>query len=259
MPIHPTIDRVEDTRTLRSRHRKCEPLPTDGAAPEKPGEIAVQRVHPPIRPRNWFKRPLHSAEHNNSRVDPFYRQIAQLNGEEALARLKCTRVGLSVSEAAERRAKYGPNAVSSKRQRPLPLRLIAGLWTPLNIMLLSLALVSLTLGDARAAFMIAAMVILSVGLSFLQEYRSDKAAAKLCAMVHTTASAIRPSATAGSGTVADGSTEHPVPTEVPIEQLVPGDLVALTAGDMIPADLRLIATKDLFLNQATLTGEVRNG
>jgi Mg2+-importing ATPase len=90
------------------------------------------------------------------------------------------------------------------------------------------------------------MVVLSVFLAFLQEHRSNNAAAGLRAMVRTTASVLRrhPESAAGEQAL-----------EVPIEELVLGDVVRLSAGDMIPADLRVIAAKDLFLNEASLTGE----
>jgi Mg2+-importing ATPase len=206
--------------------------------------------------RVWDRLGRPSSSHRDrskERVADHYRRMAQLDPQEALGELHSAVKGLSESEAAGRLTTCGPNAVTSRRERHVLLQLARHLWTPLNAMLLSLALVSLVLGDARAALMIAAMVILSVGLSFVQEYRSDKAAAKLRAMVHTTASVIRTNVT--DVTTAQGEGALQAPREIPIEQLVPGDLVMLAAGDMIPADIRLIATKDLFLNQATLTGE----
>ena len=87
------------------------------------------------------------------------------------------------------------------------------------------------------------MVLLSVSLAFVQEHRSNHAAAKLRAMVRTTATVLRRS----------GTGEQVL--EVAIEQLVPGDVVRLSAGDLVPADVRVLAAKDLFLNEASLTGE----
>jgi Mg2+-importing ATPase len=83
------------------------------------------------------------------------------------------------------------------------------------------------------------MVVLGVVLQFVQEARADNAAEQLQAMVSTTASVIR-----------DGKK-----LEIPLKELVPGDIITLAAGDMVPADVRMLATKDLFLNQASLTGE----
>ena len=96
----------------------------------------------------------------------------------------------------------------------------------------------------RAAIVIVLIVLLAVGTAFVQEHRSNEAAARLRAMVKTTVSVRRRPA------VGDGDF-----VEVPIESLVPGDIVKLSAGDMIPADLRLLEAKDLFINQSALTGE----
>src|SRR5215831_18956393 len=90
------------------------------------------------------------------------------------------------------------------------------------------------------------MVLLSVSLAFVQEHRSNNAATRLRAMVRTTATVLRRGAEAEAE-------RHGL--EIPIEELVPGDVVRLAAGDMIPADLRVLAAKDLFLNESALTGE----
>lgn len=94
------------------------------------------------------------------------------------------------------------------------------------------------------------MVILSILTAFIQEHRSNKAAAKLRALVKTTASVKRHGL---SVTARPSKVEGFV--EIPMEEIVPGDLVTLSAGDMIPADLRLLSAKDLYVNQSTLTGE----
>ncbi|MBV8109577.1 MAG: magnesium-translocating P-type ATPase, partial [Hyphomicrobiales bacterium] len=99
--------------------------------------------------------------------------------------------------------------------------------------------------DLRPVIIVSVMVAISVGLQFWQEYRSALAAEKLKALVRTTATVLRrPSA--------DAQAE---PREVPIAELVPGDLVRLSAGDLVPADVRLIASRDLFVSQSALTGE----
>ena len=110
---------------------------------------------------------------------------------------------------------------------------------PLVILLSVLATISFATGDARAGTVMTLMVILGVMLRFVQETRADAAAEKLKAMINVTAAVMR------------GGKEE----EIPLQQLVPGDVVELSAGDMIPADVRLIAAKDLFITQATLTGE----
>jgi len=174
-------------------------------------------------------------------------EIAGMNDEQSFAVLQGGRTGLSAVEAAKRLADCGPNELSRDRERGIPAQILARLANPLNVLLLLLATVSALIRDRGAALIIFAMVALSVLLSFIQERRSNHAAAKLRAMVHTTSTVCRPGL-ATDGTGANWS-------EVPMAQLVPGDLVHLSAGDLVPADLRLIAAKDLFVNQSALTGE----
>jgi len=112
-------------------------------------------------------------------------------------------------------------------------------------LLLGLSLVAYFTGEVRGAEVIALMVFLSTSLAFVQEYRSSKAAASLRSMVSTKSSVLRKS-----------SSDIPnQTTELDISQLVPGDIVHLSAGDMIPADSRVLTAKDLFVNQSSLTGE----
>ena len=142
----------------------------------------------------------------------------------------------------------GPTRSPRSARPASSTKLINRTKNPLNALLLTLAVASYFLGDSRAAAIIAAMVILSIMTAFLQEHRSNQAAAKLRALVKTTASVKR-----------RGDTPHASKVEgfveIPMEEIVPGDIVALSAGDMIPADLRLLSAKDLFINQSTLTGE----
>ncbi len=107
------------------------------------------------------------------------------------------------------------------------------------LLLAVLALVSLATGDVRATVVMTVMIVLGVGLRFAQEARADAAAEKLRAMIHVTATVLR----AGR------------PVEEALARLVPGDVVQLCAGDMIPADVRILTCRDLFITQATLTGE----
>ena len=170
--------------------------------------------------------------------------LSQLSPEPACQKLATNPVGLAEDEAARRLKAYGPNLVT-REQKPTILQEIWGRTrNPLNGLLLTLATVSYFLGDLRAALVIVIMVVLSVVTAFIQEHRSNEAAARLRAMVKTTASVRRGGPT--------GSVDF---AEAPIETLVPGDVVRLSAGDMIPADLRLLEAKDLFVNQSPLTGE----
>jgi Mg2+-importing ATPase len=152
--------------------------------------------------------------------------------------------GLSAAEAAARLKKFGHNLVARERKATIPEELWSRARNPLNALLLTLAMVSYFLGDIRAAAVIAAMVVLAITTAFIQEHRSNEAAARLRAMVHVTASVRRSPA----------QSDDPF-SEIPMDELVPGDVVRLSAGDMVPADLRLLEAKDLFINQSALTGE----
>ena len=169
---------------------------------------------------------------------------AQQPAAALLAELGTSADGLSSEEAGARLAKVGPNRVAQQAQSGVLQELYGRLKNPLNGLLLGLAGVSWATGDLRAAVVIFAMVVLSVGLAFLQEHRSGKAAEKLRAMVRTQATVLRRDAT-GSGSW----------TETDIGDLVPGDIVKLSAGNLIPADLRILTSKTLHVNQSALTGE----
>ena len=171
-------------------------------------------------------------------------EIAWLSPDDALQRLSSTAAGLTPDQVEERLRSAGPNQVAHQARHTIFGELVGRSINPLNLLLLSLATASYFLGDQRAAIVIAVMVVLSISLSFIQEHRSNNAADKLQRMVSIKATVRRQT----------GAEAHDH-IDVPIEQLVPGDIVVLSAGDMIPADLRLITAKDLFLNQSTLTGE----
>ena len=171
-------------------------------------------------------------------------EVAHLSPDAALRRLSSTAVGLTSRQVKARLRSAGPNQVARQTHHTILGELVGRSINPLNALLLALATASYFLGDQRAAIMIAVMVVLSISLGFMQEHRSNNAADKLRRMVLTTATVRRQ--------VGAAANDH---VEVPIEQLVPGDIVLLSAGDMIPADLRLISAKDLFINQSTLTGE----
>jgi Mg2+-importing ATPase len=137
-----------------------------------------------------------------------------------------------------------PRAVSPKQdQMSLPRkkhrgwlwRLLTATRNPLVILLIVLAIISFATGDAHAGTVMSLMVILGVSLRFVQEARADAAAAKLKAMITLTTAVVRA-----------GKAE-----EIALKELAPGDVVTLCAGDMIPADVRIISAKDLFVSQAT--------
>ena len=171
-------------------------------------------------------------------------EVACLSHEAALQRLSSIAGGLTPDQVKDRLQTSGLNQVAHQARHTIFGELVGRSINPLNLLLLSLATTSYFLGDQRAAIVIAVMVLLSISLSFIQEHRSNNAADKLQRMVSITATVRR-----------QGGADAHNPIDVPIEQLVPGDVVLLSAGDMIPADLRLISAKDLFINQSTLTGE----
>ena len=148
-------------------------------------------------------------------------------------------LGLTQGEAEVLLAQNGPNEIATEKRESSIRRFLESLRNPLVLLLLFLAAVSYATGDLRATVVILVMVLLGVVLRFFQEERADRAAEKLKKLVGSTATVIR-----------DG-----VPREIPFAKLVVGDLVHLAAGDMVPADVRVVQAKDLFLNQAALTGE----
>jgi Mg2+-importing ATPase len=184
-------------------------------------------------------------------------EFVRLDGADALARLGVSGDGLGVDEVENRLEEHGPNIVAQEKKRPFLLEIAHRFFTnPINILLTVLAGVSWWGDDAVGAAIMLAMVFMAVFLSYFQEARTGRAVEQLRSMVSNTATARRVPAPLDSD---DEDVEPVVPVaqkiEVPIEGLVPGDVVHLSAGDMIPADLRLLSAKDLFVNQSSLTGE----
>jgi Mg2+-importing ATPase len=178
-------------------------------------------------------------KNQNISVSPAVLDAARTEGEELLRSLRTTPGGLTQTEAEERAHTTGPNEVAQERRQGWPTRLLKIIRNPLVILLATLSAVSFVTGDARAGTVMAAMVVLSVTLRFFQEARADVAAAKLKAMIHVTATVLR-----------NGDAR-----EMPLRDLVPGDIIHLSAGDMIPGDVRVLSSKDLFVSQGSLTGE----
>jgi P-type Mg2+ transporter len=174
------------------------------------------------------------------------RELARLEPAAALAALGSAANGLAEDEAARRVARFGPNAIGLTPRKGAVLRFVRLLASPLPLLLFGLAVLNLLTGQALPAAVIAVIVVLSTLLTFVQEYRSDHAAAALRAMVRTSASVLRPAAQALAA---------PEQQETPVDGLAPGDVILLAAGDNIPADVRLLASRDLFVSQAAFTGE----
>ncbi len=159
--------------------------------------------------------------------------------DAALSGLDSSRDGLSIELAEAVRKRYGFNALTKKEKKFFVFDIMGRFKNPLAIQLLVIGGISLWMGDVRSAVVVGGMVLLSVILSYVQETRSGKAVEELQKMVQSNTLVIR------------GGKE----TEIPTVELVPGDVVVLQAGAIIPADLRVISAKDFFLSQSALTGE----
>ncbi len=174
--------------------------------------------------------------------------------QAAIARLDSHSDGLNAHEAAARLARQGPNEVQHEAPLPAWLHLWHCYRNPFNLLLTVLAVVSYLTQDAKATIVIGVMVVMSTLIRFVQEGRSHRAADRLKAMVSNTATVIRRSSLAPQTPVAVGAAAL-LTREIALRELVRGDLVALSAGDMIPADCRVLSARDLFVSQSALTGE----
>jgi Mg2+-importing ATPase len=162
-----------------------------------------------------------------------------------LRQLESTPRGLTEDDAQARIAQHGDNTVAFGEPPRRARQLLAAVRNPFTVVLLCLAGVSAALGNAYSVAVISILVMTSCALRVWQERRSGRAAAALRTLVASTATVVR-RATADAA---------PVAREVPVDQLVPGDIVELGPGDMVPADLFLLRSTDLSVSQAVLTGE----
>ncbi len=192
-------------------------------------EVALKPAQPPALPKSGLE----------ASVSDRLLALARVAPEAALKELKSQSTGLSELEAGAREKQVGPNEIAREKHQSIFGRLFDHVKNPLVLLLTALGVLSFMTGDVRATVVIFVMVLLGVVLRFFQELRADNAAEKLKAMVSNTATVVRDGAEA----------------EVALKRLVPGDIVLLAAGDMVPADVRVLSAKDLFLNQSALTGE----
>ncbi len=155
------------------------------------------------------------------------------------SQLEATPAGLGQREARARSARFGPNTLRIHGERVLIVQYMFHFRNPLVLILLAASAVSALTGETAGFAIIWAIVLMSVTLDFVQEYRAGRAAERLKQAVVVRATVLR-----------DGQ-----PRSIPMTELVPGDVVLLSAGDLIPADCRLLEAKDFFVNQALLTGE----
>ncbi|MDT2833235.1 magnesium-translocating P-type ATPase [Vagococcus carniphilus] len=177
-----------------------------------------------------------------------YEFFSQATTEKVLGIFKTSNKGISDERVEELREEYGENVISHGKKTPLIVEILKAYFTPFTIVLIVLAIISFITDyvivpvaerDLTGVLIITAMVALSGTMTLIQSVRSNKAAEKLGNLVKVTATVIRKGQE----------------FELPIEELVCGDMIKLSAGDMIPADIRLCQTKDLFVSQAAMTGE----
>jgi P-type Mg2+ transporter len=155
------------------------------------------------------------------------------------AELRTDGAGLDEAEAARRIATYGPNVLRPRRERAVALQFLSRFGNPLIVLLLAAATISAFTDDVASFVIIVLVVVLSVTLDFVQEYRAGQAAERLKESVALRATVVRGGR----------------PLETTADQIVPGDVVLLKPGGLVPADGRVLEARDCFVNQALLTGE----
>src|SRR5215467_12912536 len=179
-------------------------------------------------------------------------EVALCGPEDALAALGASREGLTEEEAGARLEQYGFNDAASEKPPRWHVQLPLAFKNPFIILLIGLAVVSWLTGDYKATFIVSTMVVISGMLRFFQEFRSSRAAEKLKAMVSATATVSRKDSSleAAAEIVREAGVtprrREASRREISIKLLVPGDIVHLAAGAMVPADVRLLTSKDLF-------------
>lgn len=165
--------------------------------------------------------------------------LEKMSATQVFSDLSSRDQGLTSNEVLHRRLIYGLNQAKKESRLKFIKELMTKLASPLVITLIIVAIFSYFFGEKISAVIVIVMAMIGVVLSFIQEYKAQKTAEKLQALVHIKTAVIR----------------NDKKYKIPIKEVVPGDIVELSAGNMIPADLKIISAKDLFLNQSTLNGE----
>ncbi|WP_430603788.1 magnesium-translocating P-type ATPase [Enterococcus sp. DIV0724b] len=184
----------------------------------------------------------------NKNNNQSYEYFARNSAENILTFFNSSRMGLTHQQAVLSREEFGENIITHGKKTPLFVEIIKAYFTPFTIVLITLAIISFITDyviappadrDLIGVLIIVAMVLISGTMTLIQSVKSNQAAEKLNNMVKITATVVR----------------RKKQVELPIEEIVCGDIVKLSAGDMIPADIRLTKTKDLFISQSAMTGE----
>lgn len=198
-----------------------------------------------------IKHPFYSLTNNgmNEGTTTKLRNASRSDSNFVYAMLESSEAGISMPTSNERIKKYGPNEVQHDKAPSWLKQLFKAFINPFIFILLVIAIISFVVdvwlaapgeADYKTIIMVAVMVLFSALLRFFQEFRSNQAADKLKSMVKTTATVLR---------------KFMGKREIAMTELVPGDIVFLSAGDMVPADCRIMQSKDLFISESMLTGE----
>ncbi len=166
-------------------------------------------------------------------------ELLSLPIEELMQKLETKQQGLASEEVAKRLETYGPNELARRKKRAAVVEFLMNFRSPLVIILMVSGSIAGFVGELRSTIIIFSIVFLSVILDYYQESKAEKAAETLKEKVTTTATVVR----------------DDTKKEVKLSEIVPGDIIYLSAGDITPADARVISAKDLFVNQSSLTGE----
>lgn len=190
-----------------------------------------------------------NVENQSRKISENLFQVSNVSIIELFSKLNASDKGLTEADVQERIDEFGDNKVTQKKERSFIVRFIKCFIDPFTLVLIALSLVSILTDivfvakeerDVKTVVIISIIVLISGVLKFVQEEKSTRAAENLKELVKTTTAVLR--------------SETGI-REIDIEDVVPGDLIHLSAGDMIPADLRLVSSKDLFITQSSLTGE----
>jgi P-type Mg2+ transporter len=167
------------------------------------------------------------------------KQLIAMNADQVLAQLASTPDGLTNSEAGKRQEEFGKNEITRKSYRSVFTQAMLHAMNPLVAILIAAALISAFTGNIASAVIIITIIIISISLDYIQSHRALVAVKQLQEKIAPTATVCR---------------DH-VWMEIPTRELVPGDVIRLSAGDLIPADCVLLKSKDIHVQQAALTGE----
>lgn len=185
-----------------------------------------------------------SRDHNN-KIEAALVKYSKMPLSEFFRFFNTNNQGLLESVAKDRLEKFGLNQIAHEGAPSWYILLLRNFANPFSVLLMFLATVSFVIGEMNAVYIISFMILLSVIMRFIQEYRSNQAAEKLKTLVSTKATVLR----------RETETSELKKVEIEIKYLVPGDVIHLSAGDMLPGDVRLISAKDIYVSQGTLTGE----